>query len=74
MRTASGSIHAMCDGIKYHVFTVFSAQEGKVIEVARNCAAPNQCDVLDESRRCRLSDHHDEGGEPASTADSLPAG
>lgn len=38
-RAHDGSIRATCDGIAYLVFTVFNAKEGKIIEVALNCAA-----------------------------------
>jgi hypothetical protein len=38
-RLSDRSIRASCDGTDYRVFTVYSAQEGKMIEVALNCAA-----------------------------------
>jgi len=45
-RLADGSIHAKCDGTDYRVFTVYSAQEGKMIKVAMNCtAAKNLLDL-----------------------------
>jgi hypothetical protein len=38
-RRADGSIRAICDGTQYLVFTVFNAKEGKILELALNCAA-----------------------------------
>lgn len=38
-RRSDGSIRASCDGTSYLVFTVLNPNEGKVIEVAMNCAA-----------------------------------
>jgi hypothetical protein len=37
VRLSDGSIRATCDGIEYRVFTVYSAKEGKMLEVAMNC-------------------------------------
>jgi len=37
VRLADGSIRANCDGTDYRVFTVYSAEEGKMLEVAMNC-------------------------------------
>lgn len=39
VRAQDGSIRATCDAVSYLVFTVFNPREGKVIEVALNCAA-----------------------------------
>ncbi len=39
VRLADGSIRANCDGTDYLVFTVYSAKEGKMLEVAMNCTA-----------------------------------
>lgn len=38
-RLPDGSIRAICDGTEYRVFTVYSAKEGKMLEVAMDCAA-----------------------------------
>jgi hypothetical protein len=37
VRLADGSIRAICDGTNYRVFTIYSATEGKMLEVAMNC-------------------------------------
>jgi hypothetical protein len=42
VRKSDGSIRASCDGKQYLVFTVFNPKEGKLIEVAMNCAAAKQ--------------------------------
>lgn len=42
VRLGDGSIRATCDGVDYRVFTVYSAKEGKMIEVALNCVAAKQ--------------------------------
>jgi hypothetical protein len=39
VRLADGSIRANCDGTNYRVFTVYSAREGQMLEVAMNCTA-----------------------------------
>ena len=39
VRLADGSIRANCDGTDYRVFTVYSATEGKMLEVAMNRTA-----------------------------------
>ena len=41
-RRTDGAIRATCDGTAYLVFTVFNANEGKVLELAMNCAAAKQ--------------------------------
>lgn len=38
-RAADGSIRATCDGRAYLVFTMYSAAEGKMVELAMDCAA-----------------------------------
>jgi hypothetical protein len=38
-RREDGSIRANCDGTEYLVFTIYSASQGKMIEVAMNCTA-----------------------------------
>ena len=38
-RRSDGAIRATCDNIAYLVFTVFKADEGKLLEVAMNCEA-----------------------------------
>jgi hypothetical protein len=45
VRQADGSIRAACDGTEYLVFTVFKAQEGKLVEVALNCSFARQMGV-----------------------------
>lgn len=42
VRLTDGSIRATCDGFDYRVFTVFNAQQGKMLEVAMNCTAAKQ--------------------------------
>lgn len=37
LRVSDGSIIAKCDGIEYRVFTMYDAEEGKVLELALNC-------------------------------------
>lgn len=44
-RDASGAIRAVCDGTQYLVFTVYSASEGKMHELALNCAAAKKLNV-----------------------------
>jgi hypothetical protein len=39
VRQKDGSIRASCDGVEYLVFTMYSAKEGKMLELALNCAA-----------------------------------
>ena len=39
VRKSDGSIRAMCDGTDYSVFTVYSAKQGKMVEVALNCTS-----------------------------------
>ena len=36
-RLSDGSIRATCDGTDYRVFTMYSAAEGKTIELVLNC-------------------------------------
>ena len=38
-RLSDGTIRATCDGVQYRVLTVYSSKEGKMVEVAMNCAA-----------------------------------
>ena len=38
-RRNDGSILATCSGTQYLVFTMYSAKEGKMLELALNCAA-----------------------------------
>jgi hypothetical protein len=38
-RSPDGSIRAKCNGTDYLVFTMFNPKEGKVLELAMNCAA-----------------------------------
>jgi hypothetical protein len=38
IRATDETIRANCDGTAYYVFTIYSAKEGKVFEVALNCA------------------------------------
>jgi len=45
VRLPDGSIRATCDGTEYRVFTVYSAKEGKMLELALNCAAAKRLDV-----------------------------
>ena len=42
IRLGDGSIRATCDGTDYRVFTVYTASEGKMTEVALNCTAEKQ--------------------------------
>jgi len=44
-RLNDGSIQARCDGIDYHVFTVYNPEEGKVLELALNCKAAKELGV-----------------------------
>jgi len=44
-RRQDGSIAAICDGTQYLVFTMFSQREGKMLEVALNCAAAAKINV-----------------------------
>jgi hypothetical protein len=39
VRLRDGSIRAVCDGTSYRVFTVYSAQQGQMLELAMNCEA-----------------------------------
>jgi len=41
-RLDDGSIRGTCDGIEYRVFTMYSAEEGKVTELALNCKEAKQ--------------------------------
>lgn len=45
LRLADGSIRAICDGTDYRVFTVYSAKEGKMHEVAMNCTAAKKLSI-----------------------------
>lgn len=45
-RLSDGSIKASCDGVEYLVFTMFSKQKGKVINLALNCEAARQINVF----------------------------
>jgi len=47
LRLADGSIRASCDGTDYLVFTVYSAKEGKMLEVALNCTASKRLRGID---------------------------
>ena len=47
VRAPDGSIRARCDGTDYIVFTLFNAKEGKLHELALNCAASKK--LLDVS-------------------------
>jgi hypothetical protein len=38
-RAPDGSIRAQCDESSYIVFTMFNAEEGKLLELALNCTA-----------------------------------
>jgi hypothetical protein len=42
VRLNDGSIRATCDGKDYRVFTMYSSEKGKMIEVALNCTAAKQ--------------------------------
>jgi len=42
VRRRDGSIRATCDGTDYLVSTIYSAKEGKMMEVALNCTAAKQ--------------------------------
>jgi hypothetical protein len=42
LQLADGSIRATCDGTDYRVFTTYSAERGKMLEVALNCTAAKQ--------------------------------
>jgi hypothetical protein len=44
-RLSDGSIRATCDGTDYRVFTVYSAAEGKMVEIAMNCSAARRHNV-----------------------------
>lgn len=44
-RDEYGAIRASCDGTQYRVFTVYSAKEGKMLELALNCAAAKKLGV-----------------------------
>ena len=37
-RAPDGTIRANCDGTDYYVFTMYNAKEGRMFEVALNCA------------------------------------
>lgn len=39
MRNQDGSIKAICDGVSYLVFTMYSSKQGKMLELALDCAA-----------------------------------
>ncbi len=45
IRLADGTIRAVCDGIDYRVFTVYSSKQGKMMEVALNCTAAKQLGI-----------------------------
>ena len=44
-RLSDGSIKASCDGTEYRVATVYSAKDGKMLELALNCAAAREIGV-----------------------------
>lgn len=45
LRASDGSIRAVCDGTQYLVFTVFSAEEGKTLELALNCSVAKELNI-----------------------------
>lgn len=42
VRLPDGSIRATCDSKDYRVFTMYSSEKGKMVEVALNCTAAKQ--------------------------------
>ncbi len=47
VRLGDGSIRAKCNGVDYRVFTVYSAKQGKMLELAMNCTAAKQALNID---------------------------
>ena len=47
IRLADGSIRATCDGTDYRVFTVYSAKQAEMLEVALNCSAAKRLFGID---------------------------